>query len=166
MSFFTWIYCDQHSCHSFCPCPNRGLALCLWSCDLGLCLFPVPSLFPSRVPAPSPSRVPVALFPALALFPFPSVPAQTPASLSPSCPFLLQVSAEQNRNWFSQWHTRCGESTLTLSPAQIKWFPDLKRCFIQEHAPISAQLVREAGVLTRNPGKMNGSPSERHMISH
>lgn len=122
----TWMQFDQHSCRGSCLCPNRGPALCLWSCDPGLCLFLVPSPFPSPALVPSPSRGPAALSPALALFPFPSVPAQTPASLSPSCPFLLRVSAEQNRNWFRQWHTRCGASTSLCRLQRSSGFQVLK----------------------------------------
>ena len=115
---FTWIGCAQCSCHGFCPSPSLALAPCLWSCGHGLCLCPSPVLAPVLAPvlspAPSPSRGPAALFPALALFPAPSVPVQTPAAPSPACPSPLRVSAEQNTHRFSWCHMRSGESLQSI----------------------------------------------------
>lgn len=132
---FTLIGCARCSCHGFCLSPSLCLALFLWSYGPGLCLFPV--LFPSPAPSPvpSPSLGPAAPFPALALFPAPSAPARTPAAPSPACLSLLLVSAEQNTDWFSWCHTRSSEALQSTSYcAQIKWFPDLKKGFIQERA--------------------------------
>lgn len=163
----TWICCARGSYHGSCPSPSLGLAPCLWSCGRGLCLVPALSLFPSPVPslALSPSRGPAAPFPALALFPAPSVPARTPAAPSPSCPFLLRVSAEHNTDRFSRCHARFGGTLLSICyGAQIKWFPHL-RGFIQKHALISAKLAREAGDLTGNLWKDRKVPPHRDTVS-
>lgn len=115
---FTWSGCGHCSCRGFRPSPILSLALFLWFCDLDLCpgLAPVPAPVPSLVPAPAPSpaRDPAAPFRALAPFPVPSALARTPASLSPVCPSLLPVSAEQNTHRFRKLYARLSECLQSL----------------------------------------------------
>lgn len=128
--------------------------------------LPFPLSFPLPFPLLLPLAVPPFSLPLTLFFPFLAFPLKLQPLFLPLVLFFFEFLQSKTERGSANYTPDRGNPTITLSSAWIKWFPDLKRGFIEEHAPISAQLVREARVLTRNPGKMNGSPSEGHMISH
>lgn len=128
--------------------------------------LPFPLSFPLPFPLLLPLTVPPFSLPLSLFFPFLPFPLKLQPLFLPLVLFFFELLQSKTESGSANDTPDSGNPTITLSSAWIKWFPDLKWCFIEEHAPISAQLVREAGVLTRNPGKMNGSPSDGHMIHH